>query len=616
MIRSIMKYLLLLLLLSSSAFAEIKPENVLARNCLDYYNNKYLNKKQHQAFVYAREAKTDKDRCNWANGYKTAQEAIDSAMKGCRSKVLNAECKLVSSDGVFKAKKGDFTFLEPLDDSILSDKQKTELKEEAKNIILGNCLPFFVKFLEAKGHKSFGYSIDANGDYACGYSYKNQTKNASKRKAIKSCNDNKRKRGKKTPKSDCKVYAYNKNILLKANDFGIKLSPKSDKYLNSEEYKTYLTQAKAMIDDGACLMQYKYYLRGSQHQAYFFAKSKDGKQACGRAEENFTLDIAKQKAKKNCEEMLKKKKIKAGCKPFAENFKVVAKAGDFGQKEGVEDFKQAIEKRNMAKIKMYVDKGYDIHTQTDRDNITAIFAAAVKGDETLFFKLIDKGANIKHKGKQGSTLLLAAAGGDSPKIVRYLLNKGLDVNETGSHNMTPLGVSLGTLNPYIAAILMRAGADASIKDESGASAYDFAKKWKLDLDAMKNINYKEKDDDGFYPLFDAVKYGDEEMIEKLIKGGADVDKVSQYDMSPISLSDKENITRLLVKLGANINALDDEGKTPLMVEAEFGINIIPKVKLLLSLGADKSLKNNKGQTAYDLRMEQKNVSEELKALLK
>ncbi len=476
MIRSIMKYLLLLLLLlSSSAFAEIKPENVLGRSCLDYYNNKYLNKKQHQAFVYAREAKTDKDRCNWANGYKTVQEAIDSAMKGCRSRVLNAECKLVSSDGVFKVKEGDFTSLESLDNSTLSDTQKKELKEEAKNIVLGNCLPFFDKFLEAKGHKSFGYSIDANGDYACGYSYKNQTKNASKRQAIKSCNDNKLKRGEKTPKSDCKVYAYNKNILLKANDFGIKLAPKSDKYLSSEEYKTYLDQAKVMIDDGACLMQYKYYLRGSQHQAYFFAKSKDGKQACGRVENSFTLDIAKQKAKKHCEKMLKKEKIKADCKPFAENFEVVAKASDFGHKEGVEDFKQAIYKVNIAKVKEYIAKGYDIHTQTDKDKVTAIFVAAIKGDETLFFKLIDKGANIKHKGERGSTLLLAAAGGDSPKIVRYLLSKGLDVNATGSHNMTPLGVSLGKLNPYIAAILMRAGADANIKDADGHSPYDFAK---------------------------------------------------------------------------------------------------------------------------------------------
>jgi len=610
-----MKYLLLILL-SSSVFAELKPENVLARSCLDYYNNKYLNKKQHQAFVYAREAKTDKDRCNWANGYKTAQEAIDSAMKGCRSRVLNAECKLVSSDGVFKAKEGDFTFLEPLDDSTLSDNQKKKLKEEAKNIVLGNCLPFFDKFLEAKGHKSFGYSIDANGDYACGYSYKNQTKNASERQAIKSCNDNKLKRGKNAPKSACKVYANNKKILLKANDFGIKLSPKSDKYLSSNEYKTHLEQAKVMIDDGACLMQYKYYLRGSQHQAYFFAKSKKGKQACGRVENAFTLDIAKQKAKKRCEEMLKKNKIKADCKPFAENFKLVAKLGDFGLKEGVEDFKQAISKTNIAKVKEYIDKGYDIHTQTDKDNVTAIFVAAIKGDESLFFKLIDKGANIKHKGKQGGTLLLAAAGGGSPKIVRYLLNKGLDVNATGSRNMTPLGVSLGMLNPYIAAILMRAGADANIKDEDGLSPYDFAKKWKLDLDAMKNINYKEKDNEDFYPLFDAVKYADEEMIEKLIKGGANVNKVTKYDMSPISISDKENITRLLVKLGADINAQDDEGKTPLMEAAEFGINIIPKVKLLLSLGADKSIKNNKGQTAYDLRMEQKNVSEELKALLK
>jgi len=83
-----MKKLLLLTLCTLYLHADMLPQNVLAKNCLDSYKNSYLSQKEHKAFVYAREAKTDKDRCNWAYGYASAQEAIDSAMKDCQSVML------------------------------------------------------------------------------------------------------------------------------------------------------------------------------------------------------------------------------------------------------------------------------------------------------------------------------------------------------------------------------------------------------------------------------------------------------------------------------------------------------------------------------------------------
>ena len=97
------------MLLPLVALAAMQPENVLAKHCLKNYNNTYLSQKDHRAFVYAREKETDKDRCNWSYGYATTQEAIDSAMKGCQSVLLNAECMLVDTDGEFTVKEGEFT---------------------------------------------------------------------------------------------------------------------------------------------------------------------------------------------------------------------------------------------------------------------------------------------------------------------------------------------------------------------------------------------------------------------------------------------------------------------------------------------------------------------------
>jgi len=329
------RYYFYVMLLPLVALAAMQPENVLAKHCLKNYNNTYLSQKDHKAFVYAREKETDKDRCNWSYGYATTQEAIDSAMKGCQSVLLNAECMLIDTDGEFTVKEGEFTTLIPADNIPLSkDEIDTSIKE-AKSIILGNCLPFFEKYLKANEHKSFGYSVDINGDYACGYSYNNQTEKISKKQAIKSCEDNKLKRGAKAPKSVCKVYATNKQVLLHANDYGIKPISNTDKKLTQKEYDVLLSKAKTIIKDWPCLIQFKYYLKSGQNNAYYLARNKEGKEVCGRAEDAFTLDVAKEKAKMSCEKRAKEQQFNIDCKLIAMDFDFVGKKEDFVVKQEV-----------------------------------------------------------------------------------------------------------------------------------------------------------------------------------------------------------------------------------------------------------------------------------------
>lgn len=60
----------------------------------------------------------------------------------------------------------------------------------------------------------------------------------------------------------------------------------------------------------------------------------------------------------------------------------------------------------------------------------------------------------------------------------------------------------------------------------------------------------------------------------------------------------QKIMRELVAKGANINAVDKDGNTPLMIAVIIGV--IPAAEFLILHGADVQLKNKKGQTALEI----------------
>jgi len=604
------KFLILLFPLLS--YGTVNPENILSTACLKAYQNAYQKHKTHKAFSYAREEATGKNRCGWGYGYDDVIDAKKTAMKQCTKHNLNAECKLVDVDGSYLVKKGDFSHIEPAKEMTLSADEKKKLMNEAKVIVQGNCLPFFEKHLAKKGHKAFAYSLDTDGKYACGeYSGKGVLISA-KLGAISACQRNKGKRGKNKPKSECKIYAQNNKILLGSSDYNLKLVKKSNKELSKKEYKTHLNKAKEIINDGPCLFQMKYYLRGSEHQAYFLANdTKKGKQACGREEGAFSPKVAKEKALINCKAHVKKLKLKATCKLYAENLNIVGKAEDFGIKKGKEDYIHAIHEGNIVKIKKYVSEGMDVNSVTKKDGISPLFVAAGRGDKKFFDELVKKGADIKQKAKDGSSLLIAAAFGRNVNIVRALLKEGLEINLKGREGNTALHASLMSLDTYTAGVLMRKGADANITNDKGLTAYDLAKKWKVDLDEMKTLDAKKADHDGTLPLFYAAKYADVEGIKELISQKANLNHVDNDGRSALNYAHID-VIEMLVKAGADINHKDVDGETALMSH----VFKEDEVKLLLKLGADTSLKNSDGKTAYDQEKDFKFLSPEVKEMLK
>lgn len=132
------------------------------------------------------------------------------------------------------------------------------------------------------------------------------------------------------------------------------------------------------------------------------------------------------------------------------------------------------------------------------------------------------------------------------------------------------------------------------------------------LDAMANgANPNARDADGVPVLVAALSLHDtkhnnlEFLITELLHAGAQPDggeKTASYT-SPLAFAVEQEdtyILRCLLHAGANANAQDADGDTPLMRAAALGQ--INALSTLLAAGANATLRNKVGQTALDLAL--------------
>lgn len=95
----------------------------------------------------------------------------------------------------------------------------------------------------------------------------------------------------------------------------------------------------------------------------------------------------------------------------------------------------------------------------------------------------------------------------------------------------------------------------------------------------------------------AVKKGDIERIKELISQGADVNAKDNRGMTPLhqaAFYGQREVAKVLIVRGANVNETDTAGQTPLHIAANFGAKFIPE--LLLANGASISARDKAGNT--------------------
>ena len=274
-----------------------------------------------------------------------------------------------------------------------------------------------------------------------------------------------------------------------------------------------------------------------------------------------------------------------------------------------------------AKINAKDNKGMTALMYAAKDNIhpeviTVLLEAADEFNRKRPWYKLGKKVDINDVDREGKTALMYAAESNSLDMVQVLLKAGAKVNAKDGQKKTALMYAAKRkCSPEVVKILLDAGADTKARDRKDRTALIWAETEKscpevvsllqnpddkflrlcaegtseeirTALKAGANINAKDKDGMTVLMTYAARDDADPTMMEDLLKAAAEFNKKGLWKKGKSILGLKT----------VDVNGANREGKTALMFAAEEKCN--PKmVVVLLKAGADINAMDQTGKTA-------------------
>jgi len=239
-----------------------------------------------------------------------------------------------------------------------------------------------------------------------------------------------------------------------------------------------------------------------------------------------------------------------------------------------------------------------------------LFDAIAAGDKEGVLKILSKRqhVNLNHREPgDGETFLIAAIRADQPEIIRVLLTHGanpnlreitgVDARNKSLLGDTPLAAAVNIDSIESVRLLIQHGVRLAANSNVLHSSPSIEMiRFLLDHGAVIDG----RDDNGATYLHTAVNNEEiEEIARLLIERGANVNVPDKDGVTPLFRVASIKIARLLIERGANVNAADREGLTPLHMAVLEGLGI-DLAKLLVMRGAEVNARNNHGHTPLDL----------------
>jgi ankyrin repeat protein len=300
---------------------------------------------------------------------------------------------------------------------------------------------------------------------------------------------------------------------------------------------------------------------------------------------------------------------------------IVALAASLHAAEPVlsDQFYSAIRADDRPTVAKLLGGGADVNTRDARGNTPLMYAAA-HGSLEMMRQLLAAGADAKAKNNLESTALMwCTANLDK---VRLLVEKGANVNARSKQGRSPLVIAAAhDGNVEVLRLLIARGADVKAPGAAGANAALIAASGANDIAMVKLLiehgaDAKAKDPAGFTALIDAAGYGNLEAVKLLLARGADVNAQSEPSRGrpvkngPIGIGSltpllmavtagNPEIVRLLLDAGADINVRDVRGMTPTMLAIATDHPNEKIVRMLLAKRPAMDAKSKANETALD-----------------
>lgn len=170
--------------------------------------------------------------------------------------------------------------------------------------------------------------------------------------------------------------------------------------------------------------------------------------------------------------------------------------------------------------------------------------------------------------------VMAARAGQVARVAA-LLDEGAKVNSRDRNGDSPLNMAAAKGNAELVDVLLKAGADVNLANLAGVT-----------------------------PLMGAAFSGKADIVRKLLAAGARIDPLDRVKKNAATYAAGNGCADCLAELlraGIQVNARLENDLTLLMWAAAYGHEAT--VNLLLAQGAERGLKDSRGKTAADMARE-------------
>lgn len=221
--------------------------------------------------------------------------------------------------------------------------------------------------------------------------------------------------------------------------------------------------------------------------------------------------------------------------------------------------------------------GADIEAR-DRDGNTPLHEAARCNSTQVALALLQHGAQIHACDNEGSTPLHLAAYHGSLDVARALLQQGASVKSVKEGTSSPLiyAIIADRPNTELVKLLIAAGADVhETHDEMGAGTLHLAvRNNRMDIIPLlldAGVDVATRDAYQQTALHEAAECGHAEIVQYFLKAGLEVNDKNYIGETPLHLATAEDAVacmELLIAAGADVLVRTDKKETPLHYAAD------------------------------------------------
>jgi ankyrin repeat protein len=277
---------------------------------------------------------------------------------------------------------------------------------------------------------------------------------------------------------------------------------------------------------------------------------------------------------------------------------------------------------NIATLLVNLGSDYD---HRNLRGITPLLLTIENGETDLFYLLLDHGADINrgdNKGDGALHYLVRSRNQFNRTLAQALLEYGIQPDLTNDTGMTALHYSTLYKNGPALVFLVESGASVDLSDQQGftpifyavlendISAYNYL------VEQGANIHIRDYQGNSLLhvAIVESLEDDNQDLIRSIIRHGGDIYGTNAQGDSPLSLAVTLGpmiLDRML--FSQSVNRLDNQGNSPLHRLLELSDN--PQMwGIAVARGANLSLRNSQGKTAYQWGLELGYTEEELTGL--